>query len=302
MEVLGKSLNFKANPRIVIDTRICYNVSILNFNEIRMIGIFDSGLGGLTVVKKFQEILPQYQLLYFGDTARTPYGNRGDEVIKKYAEQDAQILIKHGAQIIVVACNTASAIAYDYLRTKFKVPIFEVVTPAVEKAVAMTRNKKIGVIGTRATINSGVYEKLIKSASGRTASQNNIRVWQNSAPLLVSLVEEGWLSKPESKMILKKYLLPLKTRQIDTLIMACTHYPFLRQMIQVKIGQRVKLIDPAEEVVIKIKQYLEQHPDLEKKLPRNNHHQFLVSDLTSRGQNLASQWLGHNVKLEEIKI
>jgi len=267
-----------------------------------MIGIFDSGLGGLTVVKKFQEILPQYQLLYFGDTARTPYGNRGEEVIKKYAEEAAQILIKRGAQIIVVACNTASAIAHDYLRKKLLVPVFEVVTPAVEKAVAMTRNKKIGVIGTRATVNSVVYERLIQSASGRTASQESIRVFSQSAPLLVPLVEEGWLNKPETKMILKKYLLPLKTRQIDTLIMACTHYPFLRQMIQAKIGQRVKLIDPAEEVVLKIKQYLEQNSAVEKKLPRNNHHQFLVSDLTSRGQNLASQWLGHQVKLEKIEI
>jgi len=261
-----------------------------------MIGIFDSGLGGLTVVKKFQEILSQYQLLYFGDTARTPYGNRGEDVIKKYAEEDAQILIKRGAQIIVVACNSASAIAYEYLRTKFSVPIFEVVTPAAEKAVAMTRNKKIGVIGTRATVNSGIYEKLL------TKDNRNIRVFQNSAPLLVPLVEEGWLNKPETKMILKKYLLPLKTRQIDTLIMACTHYPFLRQMIQVKIGQRVKLVDPAEEVVLKVKQYLEQNPTIDKKLPRNDHHQFLVSDLTSRGQNLASQWLGHQVKLEKINV
>jgi len=268
-----------------------------------MIGIFDSGLGGLTVVKKFQEILPaspaggpQYQLLYFGDTARTPYGNRGEEVIKKYAEQDAQILIKRGAQIIVVACNSASAIAYEHLKNKLTVPVFEVVTPAVEKAITMTKNKRIGVIGTRATVNSGVYEKLIKK------SNSDIKVFQNSAPLLVPLVEEGWLNKPETKMILKKYLLPLKTKQIDTLIMACTHYPFLRQMIQVKIGQRVKLIDPAEEVVLKIKQYLEQNSAVEKKLPRSDHHEFLVSDLTSRGQNLASQWLGHQVKLEKVEI
>ena len=261
-----------------------------------MIGIFDSGIGGLTVVKEIFRQMPQYQLLYFGDTARTPYGNRGDEVIKKYAEEATQILIKRGAQIIVVACNSASAIAYDYLRTKFGVPIFEVVTPAVERAVATTRNKKIGAIGTRATINSGIYERLIKEKN------KDIQVFQNSAPLLVPLAEEGWLNKPETKMILKKYLLPLKTKQIDTLIMACTHYPFLRPMIQAKIGQRVKLIDPAEEVVLRIKQYLEQNSTVGKKLPRNNHHQFLVSDLTSRGQNMASQWLGYNVKLEEIKI
>jgi glutamate racemase len=261
-----------------------------------MIGIFDSGLGGLTVVKKFQEILPQYQLLYFGDTARTPYGNRGEEVIKQYAKQDAEILIKRGAQIIVVACNSASAIAYEYLRSELAMPVFEVVTPAAGKATSLTRNKRVGVIGTRATINSGVYEKLIKN------NNKDIRIFQNSAPLLVPLVEEGWLNKPETKMILKKYLLPLKTQQIDTLIMACTHYPFLRQAIQEKIGRRVRLVDPAEEVVLKIKEYLEQNSVIDKGLPRNDHHQFLVSDLTSRGQNLASQWLGRNVKLEKIEI
>ncbi|MGC9048967.1 MAG: glutamate racemase [Patescibacteria group bacterium] len=260
-----------------------------------MIGIFDSGIGGLTVVKKVLEVLPEYQILYFGDTARTPYGGRGEEVIKRYALEDAEILIRYGAKIIIVACNTVSAVAIDFLKEKLKVPIFEVVSPAVEKAVRITRNKKIGVIGTRATIHSKIYEKLIKEKNPQ------IQVFQNPAPLLVSLVEEGWFKKPETKMIVKRYLYPLKFKQIDTLILACTHYPFLREIIQRKVGRRVKLIDPAEEVVLKVKEFLEQNPEIEQSLNKNNQHRFLVSDLTIRSQGLAKNWLGEKIKLEKIK-
>lgn len=261
-----------------------------------MIGIFDSGIGGLTVVKKVFEILPEYQILYFGDTARTPYGGRGEEVIKKYALEDAQILIKNKVKIIIVACNTVSAVAVDFLKEKFKLPIFEVVTPAVEKAIKMTHNKRIGVIGTRATINSKIYPILIQ----KIASQ--IETFQNATPLLVPLVEEGWLKKSETKMIVKKYLYPLKLKQIDTLILACTHYPFLREIIQQKVGQRVKLVDPGEEVVLKVKEFLKQNPEIEKTLVKNNQHQFLVSDLTPKFQELAVKWLGRAIKLEEIKL
>lgn len=268
-----------------------------------MIGIFDSGIGGLTVVKKVFEILPpspagesEYQILYFGDTARTPYGGRSEEVIRKYALEDAEILVKQGAKIIVVACNTVSAVAMDFLRSKIKLPIFEVVTPAVEKAIRLTKNNRIGVIGTRATINSRIYEYLIKKENSQ------IKVFQNSAPLLVPLVEEGWLKKPVTKTIVKKYLYPLKFNQIDTLILACTHYPFLKSIIQRKVGQRVKLVDPAEEVALKIKEFLEQNPKIEKSLKRSRQHKFMVSDLTPKFQELANRWLGRKIKLEEIKI
>lgn len=261
-----------------------------------MIGIFDSGIGGLTVVKKVFEVLPKYQILYFGDTARTPYGGRGEEVIKKYAFEDAEILIRNGAKIIVIACNTASAVAADFLREKVKVPIFEVVSPAVEKAIQITRNKKIGIIGTRATINSKIYERLIKEKAPE------VQVFQNPAPLLVPLVEEGWLKKPETRMIVKKYLFPLKLKQIDTLILACTHYPFLKDIIQRKIGQRVKLVDPGEEVVLKVKKFLEENPEIEQSLLKSNQHRFLVSDLTPKFQELTVKWLGKKVELEEYKI
>jgi glutamate racemase len=261
-----------------------------------MIGIFDSGIGGLTVVKKMFEILPDYQLLYFGDTARTPYGNRGEEVIKKYALEDAEFLIKKGAKVIVIACNTASAVAAEDLKKKLSVPVFEVVLPAVEKATQVTRNKKIGVIGTRATINSGIYEKLIQSHN------NEYKVFSQAAPLLVPLVEEGWLNRPETKTIIKKYLHPLRLANIDTLILGCTHFPLLKEIIKVKIGKNRKLVDSGEEVVLKLKEFLEKNKDLEKSLEKNKNHEFFVSDLTPRFQEIAEKWLGRKIKLEKASL
>jgi len=259
-----------------------------------MIGIFDSGIGGLTVVKKMLEILPDYQLLYFGDTARTPYGGRGEEIIKKYALEDAEFLIKKGAKIIVIACNTASAVAAEDLKKKLSVPVFEVVTPAVEKAIEITKNKRVGVIGTRATINSGVYEKLIQQ------HDNGLKVFSQAAPLLVPLIEEGWLKKPETKMMIKKYLHPLRLANIDTLILGCTHFPLLKEIIKIKIGKSRKLVDPGEEVVLKLKEFLEKNKDLEKSLEKNKNHEFYVSDLTPRFQEIASQWLGQKIKFQVI--
>ena len=259
-----------------------------------MIGIFDSGIGGLTVVKKMLGILPDYQLLYFGDTARTPYGGRGEEVIKKYAQEDAEFLIKHGAKIIVIACNTASAVAAEDLKKKLSVPVFEVVTPAVEKAIQVTKNKRIGVIGTRATINSGIYERLIQSALGG-------HVFSQVAPLLVPLVEEGWLKNPETKTIIKKYLHSLRLANIDTLILGCTHLPLLKEIIKVKIGRSRKLIDPGEEVVLKLKEFLEKNLTIEKTLEKNKKHEFYVSDLTPRFQEIAEKWLGQKIKLNLVK-
>jgi len=259
-----------------------------------MIGVFDSGIGGLTVVKKIFEILPDYQLLYFGDTARTPYGDRGEKVIKKYAFEVVDFLIKKGIKIIVIACNTVSAVAYKDLKGNFKVPIFEVITPAIGKAVALTKNKRIGVIGTRATINSGIYEKLIQEKNPA------LKVFSQPAPLLVPLIEESWLKKGETKRIIKSYLHPLKMAQIDTLIMACTHYPLLAKQIQLKIGRKIKLVDPGLEVVLKLKEFLEKNSSIEKELTKNKNHQFFVSDLTPKLQEVTSQWLSQKIGLQTI--
>jgi len=263
----------------------------------RMIGIFDSGVGGLTVVREMMKQLPEYELIYFGDTARTPYGTKSKETIIKYATEDTDFLLSQGAKLIIVACNTASALASEDLKKKFpNIPIFEVVMPAVKKALDVTKNKRVGVIGTYATIGSGLYEKLLKN------NNPEIEVYQAPCPLFVPLVEEGWLANPETKRIAKKYLHPLRLKKIDTLILGCTHYPLLKSIIQPKIGRRVKLVDSAEAVVGEVKKYLKDNPAVEKTLVKGKNHKFLVSDLTPRFGAIAEKWLGRRVEVKKAEL
>jgi len=261
-----------------------------------MIGVFDSGVGGLTVVREIFNKLPDYQIVYFGDTARTPYGTKSKETIIKYAREDAKFLLGQGAKIIVIACNTASAVASEILRKELGVPVFEVIMPAVRRAVAVTKNKRVGVIGTRATIESGVYENSIKKI------KTEIHVFSQACPLLVPLVEECWLDKEETKRIIKKYLQPLKNKQIDTLILGCTHYPALKNIIKIKIGRYVRLVDSAEEVVYELQKFLTENREVEKKLARGAGHKFYVSDLTPQLPKIAEKLLGQVVKLEKVEV
>lgn len=261
-----------------------------------MIGIFDSGIGGLTVARAFIEKLQGYDIVYFGDTARTPYGTKSPETVISYSIQDTEFLISRGARIIVIACNTASSIATSHIAEKFNIPLFEVITPAVNLSIEKSRSSKIGVIGTRGTIKSGIYEKKILEADP------DAKVYSAACPLLVPLVEEGWFKRPETRMIVKKYLHPLKTRQIDTLILGCTHYPLLKNIIQVKIGKRVSVIDSAEGVVKNVKQFLNQHPDVDRTLPRNGKHKIIVSDVTEQFKKTARTTLKRNVILEHVSI
>ncbi len=238
--------------------------------------------------------LPHYQILYFGDTARTPYGTKSPETIINYALQDTEFLLKQGAKLIVVACHSASSVATEALKSHFpEVPIFEVVTPSVEKALAVTKKKIIGVIGTRATISSGVYQRLV------AARDPEVKVYGKPCPLLVPLVEEGWLKKPETRMIVKKCLLPLKMRGIDTLVLGCTHYPVLKPIIAAKAGKRVTLVDPAEEVALAVKRYLEEHPDLARQLRPNGEPILYVSDLTEAFARVARLFMGRKVSLHK---
>ncbi|MFA5134216.1 MAG: glutamate racemase [Patescibacteria group bacterium] len=256
-----------------------------------MIGIFDSGIGGLTVAREVLRLLPEYQILYFGDTARTPYGNKSRDTIVRYAVEDTELLLKHGATVVVVACNTASAVAAAELKKRYPtIPIFEVITPAVKRGTEVTRNKRIGVIGTRATIESRIYEDTIKH------KKNGYTIVSKACPLFVPLAEEGWEKKPAAKLIAQKYLRPMKNDQIDTLILGCTHYPLLRDVIQQKIGKRVTLVDPAEQTILLLREYLRQHPDTEARLTRSNQHQFLFSDIPPHLTQLIERWLGQPVK------
>jgi glutamate racemase len=258
-----------------------------------MIGIFDSGVGGLTVVKELRKQLPDCRFVYLGDTARTPYGNKSQETIIKYSEEDVKFLLAQGAEVIVIACNTASSLALEDLKAKFSVPIFDVVSPAVEKAVSL-KIKKIGLIGTSGTVASGVYVKLIKK------EDKNIEVYSQACPLFVPLVEEGWLDKPEVKMIARRYLNGLRREQVGALILGCTHYPLLKKIIQEKIGKKTILVDSGQEVIAKLKNYLISHPDICQ--PNGHTSKFFVTDLTVKFQEIAEKWLGEKVKVEKTEL
>ncbi len=261
-----------------------------------MIGIFDSGIGGLTVVRSLMEQLPGYDIIYFGDTARTPYGSKSAETVVKYSLENTDFLLQQGAKIIVMACNTASSVAADRVRETFNVPIFEVVTPAAEISTQASRRLRIGIIGTRATVKSGIYDKKIK------AIRPEAKVYSAACPLLVPLVEEGWLKKPETAMIIKKYLHPLKVRQIDTLILGCTHYPLLKDKIQRKIGKRVTVIDSSIAVSEKVKDFLVNRADVDNMLGKGDAFRLFVSDVTEQFEKIAQATLKQKVLLEHVQI
>jgi glutamate racemase len=259
-----------------------------------VIGVFDSGVGGLTVVRGIMEQLPGYDVLYFGDTARTPYGSKSAATVIKYAVENTEWLISQGAQAVVLACNTASSVATEILRRRFAVPFFEVISPAVNQAIQVSRSGCIGIIGTRATIASGVYETLIRE--GRP----EFRVYACACPLLVPLVEEGWFAKPETARIVKNYLRPLKTRQIDTLILGCTHYPMLGDLIQSKIGRRVRVIDSSSGVVSSILALIKQNPVWGSHLKHEGNYRFVVSDTTDQFETIARAIIKRPIRLETL--
>lgn len=235
-----------------------------------MIGIFDSGVGGLTVVKEIFKNFPDIQIIYFGDTARLPYGTKGAGFVKKYSLKITEWLLNKKAKIIIIACNTSSAWASDMLKKKFKdVPIFEMITPAIEDTIKATKNKKIGIIGTPGTIKSGAYQKklLLKDKS--------LKIYSVSCPLFVPLVEEGMVNDKITIEIIKKYLDPLKEKGIDTLILGCTHYPLLSNAIEKAIDSGIKIINPAKSLAEELKRYFKQNPNA---LKKGNNHQFFFSD------------------------
>ena len=260
-----------------------------------MIGIFDSGVGGMTVARAIEHICPGYPLIYFGDIARTPYGSKSPETIIEYSRRNTDFLLNHGATVIVIACNSAASTAADALRSQYTVPVLDVISPATVKAAAVTKNQRIGVIGTRATVRSGVYTDRI------TALNAQCRVFSQACPLLVPLVEEGWLNKRETKMILRRYLSPIKRQQIDTLVLGCTHYPLLHKLIQPRIGKRVQLIDSSVEVARHVKEFLDKSPETNHKLQRQTtNSRFFVSDSTGPVRQLANRIFGRTIHLEKV--
>lgn len=261
-----------------------------------MIGLFDSGIGGLTVVKEIFQQLPDYPVVYFGDTARSPYGSKSEHTIREYALEDAKFLIRRGATVIVIACNSASAVAADFLTQQLSVPVFEVITPAIKAATEATQSQKIGVIGTRATINSRVYRDLVKRIN------KDFEVYSEAAPLLVPLVEENWLKREETMTILRHYLLPMRKWEIDTLILGCTHYPLLREAIQRVMGPGVTIVDPAHETASQLKKWLTENPKVAAEAREQEGEHFFVSDMTPQFQTIAERFLGRRIKLEQKDV
>ncbi|MEK7139202.1 MAG: glutamate racemase [Patescibacteria group bacterium] len=257
-----------------------------------MIGIFDSGVGGLTVAREVMKHLPTARILYFGDTARTPYGNKSKKTVVRYALEDTQFLVDRGAAAIIIGCNTASAEATAEIKAAHpNLPIFDCITPAVTAAIAATKNGRIGLIGTRSTVNSGAYQRLIADHDA------GLQLFAQACPLLVPLVEENWLKRPETKMILRRYLRPLKEQRVDTLILGCTHYPLLAPLISDTMGLRVTLVDPASEVTAFVAQTLAKQ-----EWNHTTEHQFFVSDLSPATKQIAMRWLGQDVNWQEAIV
>ncbi len=256
------------------------------------IGVFDSGLGGLTVVKQLQRILPNERLVYFGDTARIPYGTKSKWLIQRFAMEDALFLLEFDIKLLVVACNTASSSALPLLQSRLDIPVVGVVLPGAEAAVASTRNKKIGIIGTSATINSESYTYSIKNLMPEA------QVLGQPCPLLVPLVEEGWLDDEVTVLTLKKYLRPLIEFEVDTIILGCTHYPLLEPVIQDIVGPNVKLIDSGKETARAVQQILTDLNLLNaRKLDIKN--QYFVSDNPQAFAKIGSFFLGK--RLSNVK-
>jgi glutamate racemase len=205
----------------------------------RPIGVFDSGIGGLTVVSALRELLPNERIFYLGDTARVPYGGRSAATVERYSLEITALLLEENCKTIVVACNTASALALARLEEVTPVPIMGVIRPGAEAAVAATRNGHIGVIGTRATIKSGAYERTLRSLDA------GVRISARACPLFVPLIEEGWLESEITDRVIGRYLEPLVRDGIDTLVLGCTHYPLLREAISRFLGSSVQLVDSA---------------------------------------------------------
>jgi glutamate racemase len=262
-----------------------------------MIALFDSGYGGLTVLKGLLKKLPQYDYLYLGDSARVPYGGRSQEVIQQFTEEGVQFFIEKKVPLLIIACNTATAAALPYLQKKYsdKIKILGVVRPLVEYAVNHSKKKKIGVVATRATVNMHAYTKEIQKLAP------DLTVREKACPLLVPLIEEGWSKKPETKMILRKYLHPLKNEHIDTLILACTHYPVLFKEFQKMMGRKIRVVNSGEVIAESLADYLHRHPEIEKKLTKNATRNFLTTDREDRFYDFTKIFLGIALEKNAVK-
>lgn len=256
----------------------------------RPIGVFDSGVGGLTVVKELNRLLPNEKIIYFGDTGRVPYGNKSKETIIHYSLQVAYFLMKKKIKMLVVACNTASSVSLPTLKRHFHIPIIGVIEPGAKSAIETTGNNKIGVIGTLGTVRSNAYKKALKKIKG------NVNVFQDPCPLFVHLAEDGWNKNKIAQMVSDEYLKSINTKNIDTLILGCTHYPLLKDVIQKSVGRKVQLIDSGRETAKEVKSILEKkHLVNSHKMTEKNHSVFYVSDFPHKFKEVSQRFLSKDL-------
>ena len=259
------------------------------------IGVFDSGVGGLTVAVEIMQQLPNERIIYFGDTARVPYGNKSKKTIIRYSKQIVNFLLTKQVKAIVVACNTASAFALESIASQVPIPIIGVVKPGARAAASVTKNNNIGIIGTKGTINSGIYQSFLKETNPE------VHVFGRACPLFVPLVEEGWVDDSVTLKIAKRYLYDLLDYNIDTLVLGCTHYPLLRNVIGQVLGSEVTLVNPAYETAKTLHKVLSKYNLESERLEEG--HEFYVSDGTEQFNDFAKEILPHYLKkVKEINI
>jgi len=275
-----------------------------------MIGIFDSGFGGLTVMKEYLKQYPEYDYIYLGDQANAPYGNHTPDRLNKLVVQNMEFLVKTGCKLIIIACNTASAGALKHVQQIYKgnPPILGVLIPVAEAALKATRFGTLGVIGTRLTIQSGAYERELKKLELSLYKPKDrralpkIRIVSQACPLLVPLVEEGMTNSAPTRMILKKYLMSLKHAHVDTLILGCTHYPLLQKDIQQIMGKQCTLISSSQAAVDTIGDWFKRHPAIEKKLTRGGTRTYYTTDDPERFSELGSRFLGQRIGAQTLQF
>jgi glutamate racemase len=262
----------------------------------KAIGIFDSGIGGLTVLKEIVATLPDENLIYLGDTARVPYGIRSAETVTRYSFENTRFLLTQEIKLLVVACNTASAVSLEAVKKEFPLPVIGVLEPGARAAVAATKTRRVGVIGTEATIGSGAYEKAIKALAP------DVKVHSLACPLFVSLVEEGWTDNDVAELIAGKYLAPLQGAGIDVLVLGCTHYPLLKTVISRVLGAGITLIDSATETAKEVAEVLERL-----KWRGNGKgagiRKFYVTDTPERFEKIGKRFLSDpSLRAEQVKV
>lgn len=253
------------------------------------IGVFDSGVGGLTVVKELMKILPGENIIYFGDTARVPYGTKSEKTIREFSVQNTKFLLSQNVKVIVIACNTSSAIALNDIQSIANLPVIGVIEPGAVASVGTTKNKRIAVIGTTATISSKAYEKKIKSLD------MTIEVYSKACPLFVPIVEEGWFNHKIAYLAAEEYLTELKRYSIDTLVLGCTHYPLLKDTIQKVMGEKVKLIDSGVKTARVVKKILQEN-NLLNQSEQRPYYKFFVSDLPQQFKKIGEMFLGKEIE------